>query len=79
MKAVLETSEGDMRKAITYLQSAGRLKPDEIINAEDICEIAGVCLLPKYFLPSNFATLWILYVPASMEDNTQQSLMTCDS
>jgi len=30
-------------KAITYLQSAYRLKGDEAVEANDITEIAGVC------------------------------------
>lgn len=36
------TSEGDLRKAITYLQSAARLKGEEEITKKDIYEIAGV-------------------------------------
>ncbi|XP_073255287.1 replication factor C subunit 4-like [Porites lutea] len=39
---LIKISEGDMRKAITYLQSASRLKGDDIIEAHDITEIAGV-------------------------------------
>jgi replication factor C subunit 2/4 len=35
-------SEGDLRKAITYLQCAARLKPDNVIKSSDILEIAGV-------------------------------------
>ena len=42
IEAVLDTSEGDMRKAITYLQSAARLKTDETVTKADIYEIAGV-------------------------------------
>jgi len=38
----LSTSEGDMRKAITTLQSAARLKVDECIMKADIIEISGV-------------------------------------
>lgn len=45
-KDALETavtcSEGDLRKAITYLQCVARLKIDESITSEDILEIAGV-------------------------------------
>jgi replication factor C subunit 2/4 len=41
----METSEGDMRKAITYLQSAHRLKGEDGIEPQDIWEIAGVGLL----------------------------------
>jgi len=42
MAALIQTSEGDMRKAITYLQSAARLKPGETVTEQDILEIAGV-------------------------------------
>ncbi|XP_064638961.1 replication factor C subunit 4-like isoform X2 [Lineus longissimus] len=45
MEALMETSEGDMRKAITYLQSAHRLKGEDGIDAQDIWEIAGI--IPK--------------------------------
>ena len=40
--ALVMTSEGDMRKAITYLQSAARLKGGDKISTDDIMEIAGV-------------------------------------
>lgn len=39
---LLVTSEGDMRKAITTLQSAARLKMNENVTKEDIIEIFGV-------------------------------------
>ena len=42
LKALLYTSEGDLRKAITFLQSASRLKPEDTITQADIYEIAGV-------------------------------------
>eukprot|EP00794_Sanderia_malayensis_P011058 gene11058-12225_t len=38
---LINLSEGDMRKAITFLQSASRLKADTEITADDIMEIAG--------------------------------------
>ena len=44
IKALIDTSEGDMRKAITCLQSAARLKGQEEVTKEDIYEIAGVSL-----------------------------------
>ncbi|XP_067669616.1 replication factor C subunit 4-like [Haliotis asinina] len=43
IKALMETSEGDLRKAITYLQSSSRLKGEEAITEEVVWEIAGVC------------------------------------
>jgi len=39
---LIKISEGDMRKAITYLQSAYRLKGEDTVEADDITEIAGV-------------------------------------
>lgn len=42
IKALIDSSEGDMRKAITYLQSVARLKGDEEVSKADVFEIAGV-------------------------------------
>ena len=42
LEAVITTSEGDLRKAITSLQSCARLKSSEEINEEDVYEITGV-------------------------------------
>lgn len=42
IKGLMYTSEGDLRKAITFLQSAARLKGDNKITKQDIYEIAGV-------------------------------------
>jgi len=42
IKGLMYTSEGDLRKAITFLQSAARLKGDNEITKQDIYEIAGV-------------------------------------
>ncbi|XP_067053406.1 replication factor C subunit 4-like [Acropora muricata] len=38
---LIQISEGDMRKAIIYLQSAYRLKGEDTVEAKDITEIAG--------------------------------------
>jgi len=43
--ALLETSEGDMRKAITSLQSAARLRGKDGVTKADIVEVAGVIAL----------------------------------
>ncbi|KAL1947650.1 hypothetical protein VTO73DRAFT_13374 [Trametes versicolor] len=44
--ALISTSQGDLRRAITYLQSASRLAlastPPSVITARDVQEIAGV-------------------------------------
>lgn len=46
ISALISTSSGDLRRAITYLQSAARLSgatdPPTPIHAEDIQEIAGI-------------------------------------
>lgn len=47
---LIDLSEGDMRKAITFLQSASRLKGESEITPEDIMEIAGS--IPKRFMAS---------------------------
>jgi len=54
--AVLETSEGDMRKAITTLQSAARLKGKDDVTKADVVEVAGViCFMHvKVFLCGHF-------------------------
>ena len=39
---IRQVSGGDLRKAITYLQSSARLKKDEPIEKQDIYDIAGV-------------------------------------
>ncbi len=38
----MRVSGGDMRKAITYLQSAARLRGEDTVTEEDIREISGV-------------------------------------
>lgn len=35
-------SEGDLRRAITLLQSVSRLKGEEMITKQDILEVGGV-------------------------------------
>ena len=42
LKQLIEASEGDLRKAITFLQSMYRLKVDEAITSLDVIELAGV-------------------------------------
>ena len=39
---VISASQGDLRKAITLLQSASHLKGSEMVTGQDILEIAGV-------------------------------------
>ena len=48
LEATISTSEGDLRKAITSLQSCARLKSDEEITEEDVYEITGV--IPTKFI-----------------------------
>lgn len=42
--ALVQLSEGDLRKAITFLQSAARLSTDKEITDGVIVELAGVSL-----------------------------------
>lgn len=42
ISALVRVSEGDLRKAITFLQSAARLSVDGEISERTITEIAGV-------------------------------------
>eukprot|EP00090_Calanus_glacialis_P046894 TRINITY_DN9434_c0_g1_i1.p1 TRINITY_DN9434_c0_g1~~TRINITY_DN9434_c0_g1_i1.p1 ORF type:complete len:359 (-),score=142.55 TRINITY_DN9434_c0_g1_i1:133-1209(-) len=48
MEAIVLTSEGDLRKAITSLQSCARLKGDVEIAKDDVYEISGV--IPEKYL-----------------------------
>lgn len=42
IEALVRVSEGDLRKAITFLQSAARLNVDKEITEGAVIEIAGV-------------------------------------
>ena len=42
ISCIVDVSNGDLRKAITYLQSSASLKSEEGITQNDIMEIAGV-------------------------------------
>ena len=42
LAALVETSEGDLRKAITSLQSAARLQPAGGLSADDVRDVMGV-------------------------------------
>ena len=57
LKSLIETSEGDLRRAITTLQSAARLKSGEQILEEDIFEITGKNYLLLELLKINI--LWL--------------------
>lgn len=41
LEALIETSEGDLRRAITSLQSTGRLRSGEAVRKGDVMEITG--------------------------------------
>ena len=47
-RAIVETSEGDLRKAITSLQSSARLKGEGEVGQEDVYEISGV--IPEQYI-----------------------------
>lgn len=42
LQSLVTISEGDLRKAITYMQCAARLKQNDCIKSSDIMEIAGI-------------------------------------
>ncbi|XP_014788076.1 replication factor C subunit 4 [Octopus bimaculoides] len=42
LQALIQVSEGDLRRAITLLQSVSRLKGEEQITKQDILEVAGI-------------------------------------
>jgi len=45
LKALIKTSEGDLRRAITSLQSCYRLKgKDHVLAVKDVHEISGVSI-----------------------------------
>lgn len=46
--ALVTVSEGDLRKAITFLQSAARLNTDNEITESAVIEIAGVSAFIVY-------------------------------
>ena len=65
MEAIIQTSEGDLRKAITSLQSCARLKGEEDVKKEDVYEISGV--IPERYLEvfsTNLHCLSFLCFPA---------------
>jgi len=44
LRALIKTSDGDLRRAITTLQSCFRLKgKDHLLKVSDIQDISGVC------------------------------------
>ena len=63
MEALIYTSEGDMRKAITTLQSVARLKGEEPITKQDVYDVAGVgvsAYLSKHDIVKLFISIFIL-------------------
>lgn len=42
ISSLVTCSDGDLRKAITYMQCAARLKPDGCIKSSEILEISGI-------------------------------------
>lgn len=64
-EAILESSEGDLRKAITTLQSASKLKMggDEVITKKDVCDISGV-------IPEK----WIKHLMEACQSNSFETL-----
>ena len=77
MDALISTSSGDLRRAITYLQSASRLScstsPPTPITAIDIQEIAGV--VPDTVI-NDFANVLGIEDHAEMNVDSQMPLRT---
>ena len=72
----METSEGDLRKAITSLQSCARLKSgDQVeIGPEDVDEISGV--IPSRFIEVNRA-VWGKEVHSCFMPTCESTDTTC--
>jgi replication factor C subunit 2/4 len=62
LKALIKTSEGDLRRAITSLQSCFRLKgKDHVLTVKDVQEVSGVSTLysfGRHFLANYLAIVF---------------------
>jgi replication factor C subunit 2/4 len=69
IEALIFAAQGDLRRAITYLQSASRLKqsdaPQSAITATDVQEIAGV--VPDHVINGFASTLGIEISASDMD------------
>lgn len=48
LETLIEASDGDLRRAITYLQSTSSIKTDTAISVDDINDITGVRFLLQH-------------------------------
>lgn len=55
---IISASQGDLRKAITLLQSTSHLKGSEEVTAQDVIEIAGVSPMTTRLLYSMHVYRW---------------------
>ncbi|KAJ8310888.1 hypothetical protein KUTeg_012753 [Tegillarca granosa] len=75
IKGFIYTSEGDLRKAITYLQSASRLKAEDTITKADVYEIAGKLINDGHAASQVITQLHDKVVVADELDDKQKSVI----
>ncbi|KPP74297.1 replication factor C subunit 4-like [Scleropages formosus] len=73
--ALVRVSEGDLRKAITFLQSAARLNGDKEITESDVTEIAGNIIDEGYAAMQIIHQLHDTIIDESLNDQ-QKSVIT---
>ncbi len=71
LETVMEACEGDLRKAITYLQSAARFKGDEQVEAADMCELTGK-------IPDSWMDRFFRVCRSGSYERTQEMLLVRD-
>ena len=72
LDTLIETSDGDLRRAITYLQSASRLHAGSAVTKQSIVEIAGV--VPNQVIVSLAKAFGVSPPPGSEEDEEMASI-----
>ena len=48
MECLIECADGDLRKSVTYLQTAHSLKGEEEIDKSDVLKITGVSFCDRF-------------------------------
>uniref|UniRef100_A0A9J8B166 Replication factor C (activator 1) 4 n=2 Tax=Cyprinus carpio TaxID=7962 RepID=A0A9J8B166_CYPCA len=75
IEALVKVSEGDLRKAITYLQSAARLNTEQEITEQIIIEIAGDMIDQGYAATNVLNQLHDVIIDEKLSDK-QKSVIT---